>query len=49
MTEKCTVTIAIYGRHITFDAEVALIATANPRDESWGNKRILESIRYSII
>ena len=42
MTEKCKITIAIYGKHITFDAEVALIATANPRDENWGNKRKLE-------
>jgi DNA replicative helicase MCM subunit Mcm2 (Cdc46/Mcm family) len=42
MTEKCTITIAIYGEHIKFDADVALIATSNPRSENWGNNSKLK-------
>ncbi len=42
MTEQCTITIAKNGKYITFDAEVAPIATGNPRDENWANKRKLE-------
>jgi DNA replicative helicase MCM subunit Mcm2 (Cdc46/Mcm family) len=41
-TEHCTVTIGKNVEFLTFDAEVTTIATCNPRDESWANKRKLE-------